>query len=84
MSILRAQQLLREDVRDLTQIHQIDQLEILARILTDRSALPLVYSNMAGEIQVSVDTVRRWIEVLSGLHLGFRLRPWFRRLALPA
>ena len=62
-------------------IHQIDQLEILTRILTDRSARPLIYSNLAGEIQVSVDTVRRWIEVLSSLHLGFRLRPWFRNVS---
>jgi len=77
---LRGQQLLREDIRNLTQIHQVDQLEILVRILTNRSAQSLVYSSLAGEIRVSVDTIRRWIEVLSSLHLGFRLRPWFRNI----
>ena len=77
---LRTRQLLREDIRNLTQIHQVDQLEIMVRILTDRSARSLVYSNLAGEIRVSVDTVRRWLEILSGLHLGFRIRPWFRNV----
>ncbi len=78
---LRAQQLLREDVRSLTRIHQVDQLEMMARTLSARSARQLVYSSLAGEIQVSVDTVRRWVAVLSSLHLGFRLRPWFRNVS---
>ncbi|MFC1543665.1 ATP-binding protein [Gemmatimonadota bacterium] len=77
---LRWQQLVREEIRGLAQINQIDQLEMLAKILTDRSAQPLVYSNLAQDIQVSVDTVRRWIDILSSLHLGFRLRPWFRNV----
>lgn len=56
---LRMEQLVREDIRDLTQIQQIDQLQILVRLLADRSAHQLIYGNLANEIRVSVDTVRR-------------------------
>lgn len=77
---LRRQQLVREEIRGLAQVNQMDQLEMLAKILTERSAMPLIYSNLARDIQVSVDTLRRWIDILSGLHLGFRLRPWFRNV----
>ncbi|MCK4625824.1 MAG: ATP-binding protein [Phycisphaerae bacterium] len=78
---LRARQLLREDVRDLTQIHQLDQLEILIRLLSVRSSGQLVYNNLAREVRVSVDTVRRWIDTLCRMHLGFLVRPWFRNVA---
>lgn len=78
---LRTQQLLREDVRYLTQIHQLDQLEALVRLLGVRSAHQLVYNNLARQVRVSVDTVRRWIDTLCGLHLGFLVRPWFRNVS---
>ena len=35
---LRLEQLVREDIRDLTQIQQIDQLELLVELLATRSA----------------------------------------------
>lgn len=78
---LRLQQLLREDVRDLTRVKELGQLEVLARLLVERSATQLVYSNLALDVQVSVDTVRRWVETFRFLHLGFLVRPWFRNVA---
>ena len=78
---LRIQQLMREDIRDLTQIQQFGQLETMARLLGSRSSRQLVYSNLAGEVRVSVDTVRRWIDALCSLHLGFLVRPWFRNVS---
>jgi predicted AAA+ superfamily ATPase len=78
---LRLQQLLREDVRDLTQIHQLNQLELLVNLLMTRSGHQLIYSNLATDIQVSVDTVRRWIATLCNLHLGFLVRPWFKNVS---
>ena len=78
---LRLQQLLREDVRDLTQIHQLDQLELLVQQLMNRSSRQLIYSNLATDIQVSIDTVRRWVGTLCNLHLGFLVRPWFKNVS---
>ena len=78
---LRLQQLLREDVRDLTRVRELGQLEVLARLLVERSATQLVLSNLALDVQTSVDTVRRWVETLRSLHLGFVVRPWFRNVA---
>jgi predicted AAA+ superfamily ATPase len=78
---LRDQQLLREDVRDLTGIQELDRLEVLARLLLERSSTSVVYSSLARDVQVSVDTVRRWIGVLTHLHHGFLVRPWFKNVA---
>lgn len=78
---LRLEQLVREDIRDLTQIHQIDQLELLVKLLAIRSAHQLIYGNLAREVRVSIDTVRRWIDTLCNLHLGFLIRPWFKNVS---
>jgi len=78
---LRLEQLAREDIRDLTQVQQIDQLEMLVKFLTHRSAHQLIYSNLAKDVRVSVDTVRRWIDILGNLHLGFLIRPWFKNVS---
>ena len=78
---LRVQQLVREDIRDFTQVQQLDQLEVTARLLMDRSARQLVHGNLARQVRVSVDTVRRWVAALCDLHLGFLVRPWFNNVS---
>ncbi len=78
---LRLEQLVREDIRDLTQVQQIDQLELLVKLLASRSAHQLIYGNLAKHIRVSVDTARRWVDVLRNLHLGFLIRPWFKNVS---
>ena len=73
--------LLREDVRDLTRVQELRSLETLGHILASRSSHQLIFSNLAREISVSVDTVRRWIAILSYLYIGFELKPWFKNVA---
>ena len=77
----RMEQFVREEVRDLTQIQQLDQLQVLVKLLAARSAQQIIYGNLAKEVRVSSDTVRRWVEALQGLHLGFLLRPWFKNVS---
>ena len=78
---MRLVQLVREEIRDLTQIQQIDQLETLVTLLANRSAHQLVYSSLAKQVRVSVDTLRRWVDALRNLHLGFFFRPWFNNVS---
>jgi predicted AAA+ superfamily ATPase len=78
---LRRDQLSREDVRDLARITDLGTMETLMQILAEQSAQPLVYANLAGEVQVAVDTAKRWTELLTGIHYGFLVRPWFKNVA---
>jgi hypothetical protein len=77
----RLDQVVREEIRDMTQIQQVGQLETLIKLLTVRSSHRLVYDNLAKEVRVSVDTVRRWVDVLRDLQLGFLVRPWFKNVS---
>jgi len=78
---LRLEQLVREEIRERTQIQQIDQLELVVKVLANRSAHQLIYGNLAKEVRVAVDTVRRWIDALCSLNLGFLIRPWFKNVS---
>jgi predicted AAA+ superfamily ATPase len=78
---LREEQLSREDLRELAHLSELGTMEILMELLAERSAQQLVYSNLARELQVAVDTVRRWIDLLVRMHYGFMVRPWFANIA---
>ena len=73
----RHDQLLREDMRELTGIHRMDILELLMLRLEALSGQQMIYSNLAKAIRISVDTARRWVDTLDMVHHGFRVRPWF-------
>jgi uncharacterized protein len=74
---LRRQQLVREDVRDLTRVHEIGQLEVMEELLRGRSGRTLTFSGLANAVHVTVETATRWVGLLAHLHHGFLLRPWF-------
>src|SRR5256884_5785403 len=76
---LRQEQLSREDLRELAHVSDLGTMETLMQLLAERSAQQLVYSSLAREIQVSVDTVKRWVDLVARLHHGFLVRPWFTR-----
>ena len=78
---LRHAQLFKEDARDLTRIQDIALLEIMGRLLEERSGQQLVYGNLARDVGVSPATTKMWVESLCALHAGFLVRPWFRNVS---
>ena len=76
----RLEQLVREDIRDLTQVRQRDQMHLLVERLGGASARQLVYAARAAQVGVTIDTLRRWVAALCDLHLGFLVRPWSRNV----
>lgn len=77
---LRQQQLIHEDIRDMNQVQDIAQLEILANLLREQSGQVIRYTTLANQINVSVDTVSRWINVLESFYYAYRVRPWFQNM----
>jgi len=73
---LRSAQLLKRDVRDLSKVQELSQLEVLAKILENRSVEQLTFSSLATEVRVGENTVRGWIDVLKSLYFGFTVRPY--------
>jgi hypothetical protein len=78
---LRSELLFREDLRDLTRITEVSQVELLATLVSERSGQLTSFSSLANEINASVDSIRRWLKTLEALHFVFPVRPWFKNVA---
>lgn len=74
-------QLVREDIRDLTQVRQITQLETLAALLPDRVGSLLSLNALREELGVAFETVKNWIGIMERFLLVFLVRPWSRGVA---
>lgn len=74
-------QLVREDVRNIEHIVKIDQLEALVDLLPLRVGSPLSLNNLAGDIGVSFDTVKSWLNVLDRFFLSFRIAPYTTKVS---
>lgn len=77
---MRQDLLFREDLRDLTRIQEVGQVQLLAELLTAQSGQLVNYSRLATSVNASVDSVRRWIAALESLFFCYTIRPWFRNV----
>ena len=77
---LRSEQLFREDLRDLSNINEISQLEVLAELLENRTGQLINYSSLANDVQVSVNTIKKWISTLEQFYYCFRIKPWHKNV----
>jgi len=78
---LRRQQMIKEDIRDLSQIQEISQLELLSFTLQHQTGQLLNYSSLAKKIRVSDQAIRRWVDVLSAYYHCFTIKPWSHNIA---
>ena len=79
-SATRTQQLMREDLRDLTQVRELGQVETLAELIADRIGNLVSYSSLSRDIGASVDSIRRWTRTLEFLYYCFSVRPWYKNV----
>lgn len=77
---LRSEQLFREDLRDLTRIQEIAQLEVLAEILRHQVGQLTSYESLSKKVRVSSNTIRSWLQALRAFYYCFELRPWSKNI----
>jgi predicted AAA+ superfamily ATPase len=78
---LRLGQLFREDLRDLSRIQEISQIQFLADILQKEASHALNQSVLASKVKVSAPTLHRWMELLKNLYFCFTIQPWSKNLS---
>ncbi len=78
---LRFELLFKEDLRELTRIQDIGQIEILAQMLAKQTGQLVDYTSLANSIKVSSPTVQRWVRALSSLYYCFTIQPWSKNVS---
>jgi len=76
-----AQQLIREDIRDMTDIKSIRDMETLYMLLPTKIGSPLSAPSLARDLKVSYNSVQNWLSAFERLFLLFSIYPWTTKIA---
>lgn len=77
----RIERVIREDLRDLSRIQELSQVEMLAALLPERVGSPVSVATFQAILKASHPTVKNWLAALRELYLVYELKPYSRRIA---
>lgn len=72
----RRSKLIREDIRDLTDIKSIAKLELLVSVLETKVWSPFSIASLVEDIQVTRKTLSQWIDALEYIYYAWRIYPY--------
>ena len=72
--------LIREDILDFSRIQEISTIRHLVELLRNRVGSPISYKGLAEDLQVSPNTIKKYVEILESLYIIFLLRPFHKRI----
>jgi len=77
----RIEKVVREDLRDLSRIPELSQIEMLVSLLPERVGSLFSRASLREELEVSFDTIRRWMQYLFELYYAFEVKPFVSRIS---
>jgi hypothetical protein len=77
----RYERFVREDIRDLNSVRDLQTLELFATLLKERVQSTVALSNLAADLEVSPVTTKHWLSVLESMYYVFVIRPFSYKLA---
>jgi predicted AAA+ superfamily ATPase len=80
-SLARREILVREDIRDLSNIQNLSLVEHLLLLLPDRVGSVLSVNALKEDLRVAYNTVVLWLKVLERLYISYTLAPYTKSLA---
>lgn len=72
----RNEKIVREDLRDLSRLPELSQIEMLTALLPGKVGSPLSVQSLREDLEVAHDTVSRWLRYLNELFYFFEIKPW--------
>jgi len=72
----RVEKIIKEDIRDLENVRDLGLIELLVDALPERVASPLSLKSLQEELEVSHDSIRKWLTILENLYMIFRISPF--------
>lgn len=73
--------IIREDLLDLERVRDIKSIEILIDLLRNRVGSTTSYASLSNDLQVSIHTVKHWLQILENLYIIFPVRPYHKNIA---
>jgi uncharacterized protein len=76
----RVDAVVREDLRDLSRILELDRVQMLAALLPERASSLLSVQSLREDLEVGHETVRRWLSALAELYYLHEVKPHTSRV----
>jgi predicted AAA+ superfamily ATPase len=76
-----SQQLIREDIRDLTGVKNIGDMETLYFLLPSKIGSPLSVPSLSRDLKVAYNSVQSWLAVFERFFLIFSISPWVSKIS---
>jgi predicted AAA+ superfamily ATPase len=73
--------LIREDIVEFGRIQEVRALKQLVELLRHRVGSTISYMSLAEDLQISPNTVKRYISILESLYIIFLIRPFHKNIA---
>lgn len=73
--------IVREDILDLERVRDIKSIEILIDLLRARVGSTISYTSLANDLQVSIHSIKHWLQILENLYVIFPVRPYHKNIA---
>ena len=80
-SNIYSQQLIREDIRDLTGLKLIGDMETLYHLLPTKVGSPISIPSLSRDLKVSYNTIRNWLSIFERFFLVFSITPWTQKIS---
>jgi len=77
----RVEKVIREDLRDLSRIPELSQIEMLTSLIPEKVGSFLSRAALRETLEVSFDTIRRWLTYLKELYYIFELKPYQKSIS---
>ena len=73
--------LIRNDILDFEKLHDFRAIEQILQLLRRKVTSPVSYKSIAEDVQVSPNTVKKYIHILEELYIIFRVTPYSKNIA---
>jgi hypothetical protein len=73
--------LIRTDILDFETIHHLKSMQTIFELLRRRVGSPLSLRSLAEDVQISVPTASRYVDILEKLYIIFKVTPYSRNIA---
>lgn len=73
------EKLIYEDVRDISQVKNLDAVSLLVKLLPNTVGNPLSINSLREDLELNHETVKTYIKYLNLLYLTFQLKPYYKK-----
>jgi len=73
--------LIRDDILEFGRINEIKTIKLLVQLLRSHAGSPISFNGLAGDLQVSPNTVKRYMQILESLFIIFFIFPFHKSIA---